>query len=71
VIPLPLKVVHYIVDYEKNSSRSNFNMQYGIKLTISLFVNTAILSYVTDIILLGNVIGQGGSVCVWWAKIWF
>lgn len=47
---------HHIVDTERFSSKTKFNSQFAFKLTVALFVNTAILSYIVDIVLMGNII---------------
>ena len=53
---------HKIVDTEKISSKTRFNIQYAYKLSAALFINTAVLSYVIDILIVGNVIGAGGFI---------
>jgi len=51
------KVLHYIVDYEKISNKTKFNTSYAQKLSVALFMNTAVISYIIDILLLDNIIG--------------
>jgi hypothetical protein len=51
------KVLHYIVDYEKISNKTKFNISYAMKLSVALFLNTAIISYIIDIVLLENIVG--------------
>ena len=45
------KAIHMITDIEKISSSTHFNVSFGIKLSICLFLNTAIISYIIDIVL--------------------
>lgn len=45
------------MDYELISNKTKFNVSYAKKLSIALFMNTAVISYIIDIILLGNIIG--------------
>ena len=35
------KVYHYIVDIEKISNKTNFNVSFAQKLAVALFLNTA------------------------------
>ena len=53
---------HHIVDSERISSKTKFNIQFAIKLTIALFINTAMMSYIIDIVLMGNIITKGGFI---------
>lgn len=53
---------HHIVDTERISSKTKFNIQFAFKLTIALFINTAMMSYIIDIILMGNIITKGGFI---------
>lgn len=56
------KVLHYIVDEELISNKTKFNISYAHKLSVALFLNTAGLSYIIDIVILKNIIGQGGFI---------
>ena len=53
---------HKIVDTERISSKTRFNIQFAYKLTVAMFINTAVLSYVIDIWIVRNVIGEGGFI---------
>lgn len=53
---------HHIIDTERISSKTKFNIQFAFKLTIALFINTALISYIVDILFLGNIITKGGFV---------
>ena len=53
---------HHIVDSERISSKTKFNSQFATKLTIALFINTACLSYIIDIVIMGKVIPKGGFI---------
>lgn len=55
-------MIHYIVDLELISNKTKFNISYAKKLSIALFVNTACLSYLIDILILQNIIGEGGFI---------
>ena len=56
------KVIHLIVDTEKISCKTKFNISFAFKLTIALFLNTAVISFVVDIIMFENIIGNGGFI---------
>ena len=56
------KVIHYIVDLELISTKTKFNIVYAKKLSVALFLNTAVLSYIIDILILENIIGEGGFI---------
>lgn len=56
------KVMHLITDTEKISTFTQFNISFAVKLSICLFLNTAIISFITDIIILNNIIGEGGFI---------
>lgn len=53
---------HHIVDTERISSKTKFNIQFATKLTYAMFVNTAMLSYIIDILLMGNIVTKGGFI---------
>lgn len=53
---------HHIVDSERISSKTKFNIQFAFKLSIALFINTAIMSYIADIVILGNLVTKGGFI---------
>ena len=53
-------LMKWITKIEKISTNTKFQISYANKLTISLFVNAAIVSYVIDILIFSNVYGFGG-----------
>lgn len=53
---------HNIVDTERISSKTKFNIQFATKLSVALFINTAVISYVIDIVIVDNIIGEGGFI---------
>ncbi|CAD8115777.1 unnamed protein product [Paramecium sonneborni] len=56
------KVYHLIVDLEKISNKTKFNISFARKQSVALFINTALISLVIDFFLTGNVIGKGGFI---------
>ncbi|CAD8136214.1 unnamed protein product [Paramecium pentaurelia] len=54
------KIVHYIVDDEKISSKTKFQISFVYKYASALFLNAAIISFLVDIVILKNVEGAGG-----------
>ncbi|CAD8048026.1 unnamed protein product [Paramecium sonneborni] len=54
------KIVHYIVDDEKISSKTKFQISFVYKYALALFLNAAIISFLVDIVILKNVEGAGG-----------
>lgn len=56
------KVYHLIVDLEKISNKTKFNISFARKQSVALFINTALISLVIDFYLTGNVIGKGGFI---------
>lgn len=56
------KILHYIVDLEKISNKTKFQISYGTKYSIALFSNAALMSYIIDILILDNIIGYGGFI---------
>jgi hypothetical protein len=55
-------VFHLICDGEQISSLTRFNISLAIKLSIALFFNTAIMSFIIDIIMFRNVLGSEGTI---------
>lgn len=56
------KVCHIITDTEKLSNFTLLNISFAVKLSICLFLNTAIISFVIDIIMFKNIISEGGFI---------
>ena len=56
------QVYHKIVDKELISTKSKFNISFATKLTIALFMNTAMMSYFIDILGEKNYYGPGGFI---------
>lgn len=54
------KIVHYIVDDEKISNKTKFQIAFAHKYAVALFTNAAIISYMVDIVILKNIQGYGG-----------
>ncbi|CAD8112660.1 unnamed protein product [Paramecium sonneborni] len=50
------KVYHLIVDLEKISNKTKFNISFARKQSVALFINTALISLVIDFFLTGYVI---------------
>jgi hypothetical protein len=50
------------VDYEKYSTKSKFNITFGKKLAIALFLNSAVITYVVEILGFKNYYGPGGFI---------
>jgi hypothetical protein len=44
------KVFHLITDLEKNDTKSKFQISFAYKLAIALFLNSAIITYIVEII---------------------
>ena len=55
-------IVHKIVDKEKWPTKTELNISYATKLTLSLFANTALITFFVEIILFGNYYGIGGGM---------
>jgi len=55
-------LVHRIVDAEKWSTKTKLNISYANKLSIALFVNTALITFAVEIITFGNYYGVGGMI---------
>ncbi|CAD8188436.1 unnamed protein product [Paramecium octaurelia] len=53
-------LMKWITKVEKISTNTKFQISYANKLTIALFANAAIVSYVIDILIFSNVYGFGG-----------
>ncbi|CAD8205212.1 unnamed protein product [Paramecium pentaurelia] len=53
-------LMKWITKIERISTNTKFQISYANKLTISLFVNAAIVSYVIDILIFSNIYGFGG-----------
>ncbi|CAD8055184.1 unnamed protein product [Paramecium primaurelia] len=56
------KIVHYIVDDEKISNKTKFQISFVYKYALALFLNAAIISFLVDIVILKNVKGAGGFI---------
>lgn len=56
------KVFHIIVDKEFYSTKTKFNIAFATKLTLSLFCNTALLTYFVEILSSDNYYGPGGFI---------
>ena len=56
------KIIHLIVDTEHISCKTKFNISFAVKLTIALFLNTAVISFLLDIIMFKNIIRSGGFI---------
>ena len=55
-------IVHKICDKEKWPTKTQMNISYATKLTISLFANTALITFLVEIIIFGNYYGIGGGM---------
>ena len=55
-------IIHQIVDLEKIGNKTHFQISFARKLSLALFMNAAVISYVIDIIIQGNIIGYGGFI---------
>lgn len=55
-------IVHHIVDAEKWSTKTNLNISFAFKLTISLFINTALITIIVEVVLFKNFYGIGGGM---------
>ena len=65
------KVFHMIVDAEYYSTKTKFNIAFAMKLTIGLFVNSALLAYFVEILGEKNFYGPGGFIYTeTWVFIW-
>jgi uncharacterized oligopeptide transporter (OPT) family protein len=53
------QVIHHIVDLEKISTKTKFNISYGKTYSFALFLNTAIITYVVEIVGEKNFFGPG------------
>ncbi|EGR32765.1 hypothetical protein IMG5_070910 [Ichthyophthirius multifiliis] len=51
-----------IVDREKWSTKTSLNISFAIKLTLSLFTNTALITFFVEIIFFKNYYGIGGGM---------
>ena len=51
------KAIHKITHGEKITNNTDFNISFGVKLSICLFLNTAVISFIIDILLFKNIIG--------------
>ena len=56
------KCYHMIVDLEKIPNKTEFNVSFAEKLSVALFINTAVITYVVEIIHFDNYYGPGGFV---------
>jgi len=65
------KAYHMIVDMELISTKSRFNVAFAQKLTFALFMNTAMISYLCDILISHNYVGPGGFIdSESWMFVW-
>jgi hypothetical protein len=65
------KILHIIVDKELISTKSKFNTAFAQKLATSLFVNTALITFIVEIIGEKNFWGPGGFIYTEsWVFIW-
>ena len=55
-------LVHKIVDKEKWQTKTELNISYASKLTIALFANTALITFLVEIILFKNFYGIAGGM---------
>lgn len=56
------KVFHIIVDYEKISTKTKFNISFAKKLATALFLNSAMITYIVEIVGFNNYYGPGGFI---------
>ena len=60
---------------EKIETKTQFNISMAKKVTVALFINTALLVYVIEIIIGDNIIGNGGFIqaetAVFISNAWF
>jgi hypothetical protein len=60
---------------EKIDTKTEFNISMAKKVTIALFINTALLVYVIEILINDNIIGTGGFIqaetAVFVSNAWF
>ncbi|EGR27621.1 hypothetical protein IMG5_192990, partial [Ichthyophthirius multifiliis] len=55
-------IVHHIVDCEKWSTKTKLNISYARKLSLALFNNTALITFIVEIIFFNNYYGIGGGM---------
>jgi len=55
-------VIHHIVDLEKISTKSKFNISYAQKYAFALFLNSALITYFVEILGEKNYYGPGGFI---------
>lgn len=55
-------IFHKIVDEELYSTKTKFNIAFAHKLSIALFINSALVTYVVEILLDDNYFGPGGFI---------
>ena len=53
-------IVHHIVDDEMWSTKTKLNISFGVKLTLALFFNTAMITLAVEILAFDNFYGTGG-----------
>jgi formate/nitrite transporter FocA (FNT family) len=58
---LPI-IVHAVVDKEKWSTKTKMNISFGIKLTLVLFCNTALITLAVEVLTFENYYGTGGMI---------
>ena len=51
-----------IVGLERIYSKTNFINRFAARLTVALFTNTALITYILDVLVMGNVITKGGFI---------
>lgn len=56
------KIFHHIVDDELYSTKTKLNIAFAHKLSIAKFINTALVSYIVEILLDDNYFGPGGFI---------
>jgi hypothetical protein len=56
------KILHFIVDEEKRTNKTEFQISFAKKFSFCLFMNAAAISYIIDIVMQGNIIGNGGFI---------
>lgn len=56
------KLFHILVDSELYSTKTKFNIAFASKLTMALFLNTALITYFVEILGDDNYYGPGGFI---------
>lgn len=55
-------IIHHIVDLEKIGNKTHFQISFARKLSVALFMNAAVISYVIDIVIQNNIYDYGGFI---------